>query len=1688
MVSTLTSRNHTPIAQLNPDLPGQSERVVSGEVTITWPYNSVTKTTAFLVAEPDIRLRRTKGQVRVELHGPSANAFSSSGIGAGDEVTFSLDGAEWAKDESPGRVPGARLDWQLLFNQKLSLQAKLSESGEPKNIDIDHPETEPEVTSPVVEEPMVVEPDLPIPQETPLVRKISEYITEYPSPAFMKRARISYGSLFEGGLDIFEEDGGILGKGRKRSRFGRDSSAWRYSSQSPSPDPEPVAQSTLNDDSMTDTQHEPSPKPSPKPQMADEGCQTTDDFMTSHVVQTEPADQQVPAEVPPSPHPKTSEQTVNPVDNSIVDEVQQTSNTMVDEIQQTSPEPAGSVEAAASSLFAISKPVNPAFSMFGNVSTTPMSRNVDLADQVRFGFSHIPQTTEIPAMKDGSAMPEQHDSPVRQAEAPPAVKFADMESYVDAAEEEMETAEDHPVSPQPPNIEEFDRGRWEVHAQSPSYNNVEGGHFEANALIDGTRVGAVEEPQLHSDTMQPDMVPEGFQSYGTQALSPHIVEVDNADVVTVNSSENKVQSEGENLLHAETQGPMDDEDGVGEDDAEYDEDDYVIEEGDYDQRTYNVPDDDDEGLSEEQDEVMQETADRYGEGDVYTEDEERDYDGDEYPEGEYEEGDYGSEGYEESEGEYEADENYYQQSSSAAVAATSGEPVVISLLSDSEDEDEPPAPPPKQATIEDPAMARFQAAEMVAAAGPDDEIGHASEDDDLVSEDDHDLEDEYDPDDDPDLEDEHGLENEQGLEDSHDIEDNHDLKDDHGPEDEYDVNPRENQTQPDQDSVHLDIINHKTHQPQVAAEETMEAGGESDEESEVEWDEEAAEEGELEGEERDVEVEEVEVEVEQEVEVEVEEEVELEEEAEVEGEEARGESEEEPIVLSDDSDHESGEELEESELGRPESPELGEEVLAVEDDEQDDKENAFPEAHKDTSEVALEIIEESEQVDATNDDVEIIEVGDDDEVRQEAEAGQAVAISEPDTARTPMDLEEVTNDAEQEELMEVEQGSEAAHNDSEMREASPEPDSDDETAMDVEATVHEDAEMEDTPEVGDATGGTHLASDAGASRDDYMDMTDTEMTQHEQPTYASAPRDDQVLVVEIPSKVDTEMIQHEQHTYASAPDNDQVLVVEIPSKEHETAIQQPATEQPAPKDDQVLVVEIPSKMSETVIHHPATEHPAPGVLSPPITQSAAFESFSGTTVAESSFISNKNDRPLPPLTPTQSFIATETVSQISVVEEHTSSSSKVVVTEATRVSASISEPVLDSSPFIGQPSDDSELLTKDSEVDEVEEIPEQSQETGLEGAVDEQDLPAAAAQSPSPELVEIEDEEHVADGKTAASETSSFTSPLTRSRARSAQTPKTDKTRSVQEEIAVSSPHSETEERLRAQLQEEMDAARRESSPDLTISLARQSVAAKKSKKGTSEPVRISPRVTRARSNSLQMSVTSEVEEDPTISFARAAVESPSKQRPEAPVEASVPSTATLKSELTKGLRKLPECVSVKNLKNHVDKQANVVGIVVSQPTEPTRAKGGPREYMMSFNITDPSYAPLHIVEVLLYRPHRESLPIVKPGDAVLLQNFEIKAFSNKGFGLRSSADSAWAVYEEILSPEDGAVLDADWEEPPPQIKGPPVEDYEQYSAYMTKLKAWYRSQDETAHEKLDKAVKKFEEIGPGASQSQSQK
>jgi len=70
--TALQTTAHIPIAQLTPLLAAPASRSIKAVVTLTWPYSSATGSVAFLLSEPDFRLRRTRGQVRVQFSGSSA--------------------------------------------------------------------------------------------------------------------------------------------------------------------------------------------------------------------------------------------------------------------------------------------------------------------------------------------------------------------------------------------------------------------------------------------------------------------------------------------------------------------------------------------------------------------------------------------------------------------------------------------------------------------------------------------------------------------------------------------------------------------------------------------------------------------------------------------------------------------------------------------------------------------------------------------------------------------------------------------------------------------------------------------------------------------------------------------------------------------------------------------------------------------------------------------------------------------------------------------------------------------------------------------------------------------------------------------------------------------------------------------------------------------------------------------------------------------------------------------------------------------------------------------------------------------------------------------------------------------------------------------------------------------------------
>jgi hypothetical protein len=119
--TALQTATHIPISQLTPLLAAPASRSIKAVVTLTWPYSSRTGSVAFLLSEPDFRLRRTRGQVRVQFSGSSAKEVAKSGIASGDQVILLLDGVEWEQEASVA-TPGRGVEFELKFTERLLLQ------------------------------------------------------------------------------------------------------------------------------------------------------------------------------------------------------------------------------------------------------------------------------------------------------------------------------------------------------------------------------------------------------------------------------------------------------------------------------------------------------------------------------------------------------------------------------------------------------------------------------------------------------------------------------------------------------------------------------------------------------------------------------------------------------------------------------------------------------------------------------------------------------------------------------------------------------------------------------------------------------------------------------------------------------------------------------------------------------------------------------------------------------------------------------------------------------------------------------------------------------------------------------------------------------------------------------------------------------------------------------------------------------------------------------------------------------------------------------------------------------------------------------------------------------------------------------------------------------------------------------
>jgi len=118
----ISATTHIPIAQLNKEISAPETQSIKAVVTLTWPYSSATGSVAFLLAEPNFRLRKSKGQVRVQFSGSSAKSVQQAGIASGDEVILCLDGVEFIHDVVGASTPGRGVEFELKFTERLLLE------------------------------------------------------------------------------------------------------------------------------------------------------------------------------------------------------------------------------------------------------------------------------------------------------------------------------------------------------------------------------------------------------------------------------------------------------------------------------------------------------------------------------------------------------------------------------------------------------------------------------------------------------------------------------------------------------------------------------------------------------------------------------------------------------------------------------------------------------------------------------------------------------------------------------------------------------------------------------------------------------------------------------------------------------------------------------------------------------------------------------------------------------------------------------------------------------------------------------------------------------------------------------------------------------------------------------------------------------------------------------------------------------------------------------------------------------------------------------------------------------------------------------------------------------------------------------------------------------------------------------
>lgn len=685
--STLEAQTPTPIAQLDPELPDRESRVIDGVVTITWPYSIVTHSAAFILAEHDFRQRHARGQLRLEFHGQVGQKLADAGIGGGDALRISLEGAEWEAHKSQTRVPGTILEWQLKFTNRLLMRVRRADEQQTEILDLTSPDDAngndaplatltPQGSSPlhhsglfateVVSTPGAHSPDSNLP-----AKRLASYAfepAEYASPAFLKRARVSYGSLFEDGSDIFDQDVAKRKKKKaKRSRFSMGATGWKYSSRSPSPEPKAPEQRELESDGQEDSEtaepDEPIVTSLKSPAMVDESSQTLD---TSFAFQIAEQAHESASLIPSSPTPMGFGKPPEQADGHSAAPIFATPSNTKEETISTATQPSRPLFGGGANIFAsVATATPPQSGLFGSSFGNS-----------GFSVEHTTtaSTSSIPVFNDALAESmRSRDAAEERATGQPELAF------------DVSINEAYPES-------DSNFGAIQITKDEQHSSFFADTDFPLPAAISNPfavepfpQPASSAQEQPEDDIYEASTYPE-IQEHeeSIKESKPHAFDLPR----TFDQMRNEVAGE---KLHKEEEAEEQDEST-----------DYDIEAGELPQRLQEVESEEELGGEEEDAQGEYDDEEESGLGEHYDEDDETHYNDED--EGEREDSD--EEGREYSD-EEEVDNE--EEESAAHGLPASQDPVYISLLSDSEDDVESSAPiPAPTSTLASPRLAESE--------------------------------------------------------------------------------------------------------------------------------------------------------------------------------------------------------------------------------------------------------------------------------------------------------------------------------------------------------------------------------------------------------------------------------------------------------------------------------------------------------------------------------------------------------------------------------------------------------------------------------------------------------------------------------------------------------------------------------------------------------------------------------------------------------------------------------------------------------------------------------------------------------------------------------------------------------------------------------------------------------------------